>query len=123
VLRRPLGLVFTTEFLEKEYQDIHLAAYAPDFALVGCLMLTRLSETRVQMRQVAVAVAHQNVGIGSELVAFSERVAGRLGYQEMYLHARQEAIPFYLKNHYQIIGEPFEEIGIPHREMIKSLDL
>jgi predicted GNAT family N-acyltransferase len=40
----------------------------------------------------------------------------------MILHARATAVPFYLRLGYTVVGEPFEEVGIPHRGMEKALD-
>jgi len=39
----------------------------------------------------------------------------------MVLHAREAAIPFYLRLGYELEGEPFTEVGIPHRRMVKLL--
>jgi predicted GNAT family N-acyltransferase len=37
------------------------------------------------------------------------------------MHARQSAVGFYQKLGYQIRGEEFEEVTIPHYEMQKQL--
>jgi predicted GNAT family N-acyltransferase len=39
----------------------------------------------------------------------------------MVLNARDTAIPFYLHLGYELVGEPFVEVGIPHRKMRKAL--
>ena len=39
----------------------------------------------------------------------------------MTLHARQVAVPFYERLGYSIVGEPFEEVSIPHFKMEKGL--
>ena len=39
------------------------------------------------------------------------------GGSEIALHARESAVPFYLALGYGLVGEPFEEVGIPHRKM------
>lgn len=38
----------------------------------------------------------------------------------MVLHARDSALDFYLSLGYSIVGDPFEEVGIPHHRMEKS---
>ena len=121
VLRKPLGIDFTTEFLEKEWKDIHLAIYDDAYNLLGGLLLTHISDTTVQMRQVAIAQNKQNAGIGKYLVAYAEQYAQEKGYQMMYLHAREVVLPFYTKQGYTYIGEPFVEVGIPHQAMQKTL--
>jgi predicted GNAT family N-acyltransferase len=75
------------------------------------------------MRQVAVAVDAQGRGIGRLLVAEAEAESRRRGWTRMVLHARDAAIPFYLKHGYATEGEPYLEVGIPHRTMAKSLEV
>lgn len=120
ILREPLGLSFTDEQLAAEAPDIHVAAFQ-NGVIVGCLILTPFDDHEIQMRQVAVDTARQGRGVGSGLVAFSEMVAKRQGYRTMRLHARETAVPFYLKLGYTVVGEPFEEVTLPHREMVKPL--
>lgn len=121
VLRKPLGLVFTPEQLAAEYSDHHLAAFTAAGALVGYLNLTPVDDQTIKMRQVAVAPGLQGRGIGNALVAASEDLARRLGFHSMVLHARETAVPFYLKVGYAVAGDRFEEVTIPHFKMEKEL--
>lgn len=121
VLRLPLGLDFTEGQLAGECVDHHLAGFVGG-RLVACLVLTDRGGHRVQMRQVAVSPSLQGQGLGAQLVKESEQFAARLGYTHMVLHARATAVPFYEKLGYTCEGEPFEEVSLPHREMIKFLD-
>jgi predicted GNAT family N-acyltransferase len=121
ILRKPLGLEFTEAQLAAEADDLHLAAF-DDTDLVACLLLTDRGDGRVQMRQVAVREDRQGRGLGAALVAESEAEARRRGFATMILHAREAAVPFYLKLGYALAGEPFEEVGIPHRAMEKALN-
>lgn len=121
VLRRPLGLFFTPEQLSEEYANYHLAAYGQHMNLLGYLQLKPVDAKQVQMRQVAVMPAFQKKGIGQQLVQVSEEFAQKLGFQEIMLHARDTAVPFYEKLGYSVFGEPFEEVTIPHLEMRKSI--
>jgi ribosomal protein S18 acetylase RimI-like enzyme len=120
VLREPLGLTFTTEQLALERDDLHLGVFQAG-ALIAGLVLTRVSDEVVQMRQVAVEPALQGQGLGRLLVRESERLAREHGYREMVLHARDTAVQFYLRLGYQVRGKPFEEVGIAHQEMAKGL--
>lgn len=120
VLREPLGLVFTDEELEKEAMEYHLVALHDD-DLLACLVLTPIDHETIKMRQVAVEPNSQGQGIGKKLVEFSERVAQEKGFKNMVLNARDTAVPFYLRLGYEIEGEPFEEVTIPHRKMRKAL--
>lgn len=121
VLRKPLGLEFTPEQLAAEYADYHLAAFAANGALVGYLNLTPVDDLTVKMRQVAVVPGLQGRGIGKALVEASEVLARRLGFRRMLLHARETAVPFYLRGGYAVAGDRFEEVTIPHLKMEKEL--
>lgn len=122
ILRRPLGLEYTPEQLAEEFDQHHLAAYhAASGRLLGYLNLTPLNEKEVKMRQVAVAAAAQGQGVGAALVQASERLARRLGFSKISLHARETALAFYLRLGYTRVGELFEEVGIPHFKMEKIL--
>lgn len=119
ILRRPLGLDFSLEQLQGEDTDTHVAAFDGE-ELVGCLVLTP-QEQDLKMRQVAVAVNRQGTGVGRNLVKASEEIAAEQGFARITLHARDTAIPFYERLGYQVEGEPFVEVGIPHRAMSKSI--
>jgi len=122
VLRRPLGLDFTPEQLAAEYDDVHLAGFDGMGRLVGYLCLTPLNNDEVKMRQVAVAPEWQGKGVGKKLVAASEELAKHLNFKRMTMHARETAVPFYLRLGYQTVGEQFEEVTIPHFKMEKKLE-
>ena len=121
VLRKPLGLEYAPEQLAGEYAEHHLVACMADGAIAGYLNLTPLDEENVKMRQVAVAASRQGQGVGSAMVQESEALARRLGFRRIVLHARETAVPFYLRAGYTIVGDRFEEVNIPHFKMEKSL--
>ncbi len=120
VLRHPLGLDFTDEELAAEVTDFHLVAVL-DSEVVGCLVLTPKGES-VKMRQVAVSETLQRSGVGRRMVTLSEELGRREGFAEMVLNARATAVPFYLSLGYELVGDEFVEVGIPHRKMRKPLE-
>jgi predicted GNAT family N-acyltransferase len=120
VLRQPLGLYPGPEERPAEAKLRHLGAFDGQ-RLVACLMLEDKGEGRVKMRQVAVDFEHQRRGVGSQLVAFSERVAREAGFREMVLNARETAVPFYERHGYEKHGAPFVEVTVPHFAMSKTL--
>lgn len=120
ILREPLGLHFTPAQLEAEEDSFHLACYE-GHELLACLVLVPGESGRIQMRQVAVAAGRQGQGIGRRLVRFAEAVAREHGFLEMFLHARETAVPFYEKLGYHRVGEPFVEVTLPHWEMMREL--
>jgi predicted GNAT family N-acyltransferase len=125
VLRKPLGLTFSAEQLQKEINDIFIAGFTQENdheTLAGCCILTPVSENTVQLRQMAVSPRLQGKGVGREIVTFAEQYAHSNGFGELIMHARKEATGFYQKLGYQICGEEFTEVGIPHYEMRKNLN-
>ncbi|CAN5647639.1 GNAT family N-acetyltransferase [soil metagenome] len=115
VLRQPLGLDFTPEELAAEADQKHFGLYQ-DGRLTAVCAAIPLQDGARKIRQVAVEPKEQGKGYGAALMkAVEERTA------EIVLHARDTAVPFYLRLGYAIEGEPFEEVGIPHRRMRKRL--
>ena len=120
VLRKPLGLSFTKEELEKEKDNLLIAAYE-DETIMGCCMLVEEDPKTVRLRQMAVTKETQRKGIGKALMLFAENLAGDRGYEKISMHARKDAAGFYEKMGYKIVGSQFEEITIPHYKMEKKL--
>lgn len=120
VLREPLGITLSENDLFQDKDDIHIAAFS-DEALVGCLLLKPQPKALVKMRQVAVDPSHQGKGVGRLLVEYSEIIALQSGFEAIVLNARETAVPFYLSLGYQTEGERFQEVGIPHFKMRKSI--
>jgi len=120
ILRKPLGLCFNEEELEKEKDDILMGAFEDD-RLLGCCLLTPMDGATVRLRQMAVPNNMQGKGIGRALMIFAENIARDLGYKKLCMHARKTATGFYQKLGYNIIGDEFLEVTIPHFTMEKAL--
>lgn len=120
ILRRPLGLSFSPEELEKEKNNLMMGAYEDD-QMLGCCMLVEEQPETVRLRQMAVLNDLQGKGIGKALMQFAENLARDRGYKKITMHARKNAIGFYEKMGYRKVGEEFQEITIPHYVMEKEL--
>src|SRR5690348_10031496 len=120
ILRKPLGLTFSNAELEKERENIHIAAYE-DERMLGCCMLVEEEPETVRLRQMAVVNDVQGKGIGRALMQFAENLARDRGYTKITMHARKNASGFYEKLGYKKKGEEFTEITIPHVVMEKEL--
>ena len=120
ILRKPLGLGFTPEELEKEKGNLLMGAYE-DEQMLGCCMLVEEEPETVRLRQMAVLNDLQGKGIGKALMQFAENLARDRGYKRITMHARKNALGFYEKMGYKKIGEEFQEITIPHYVMEKEL--
>ncbi|GAC1395957.1 MAG: GNAT family N-acetyltransferase [Sediminibacterium sp.] len=120
MLRKPLGLRFTEEELEREKDDI-LIGYFDEDKLEGCCMLTKTSPKTVRLRQMAVISGLQGKGIGRVIMSFAENIARDRGFRHLIMHARKTSVGFYEKLGYKICSEEFFEVTIPHYEMDKDL--
>lgn len=120
ILRKPLHLDFSKEELEREKNDILIAAFEDD-KMLGCCLLTKVDKHCVRLRQMAVQNNLQGKGIGATLMNFAENVARDAGYKKIIMHARKTAIGFYEKLGYSVTGKEFTEISIPHVLMEKKL--
>ncbi|RYY90456.1 MAG: GNAT family N-acetyltransferase [Chitinophagaceae bacterium] len=120
ILREPLGLQFDADELDKERQNILMAAYEDD-QMLGCCMLVEEAPDTVRLRQMAVLNDLQGKGIGKALMNFAENIARDRGYKKITMHARKNAQGFYEKMGYRKRGEEFHEITIPHYVMEKQL--
>jgi GNAT superfamily N-acetyltransferase len=120
LLRKPLGLSFAPEELEKEKSDILLGCFEED-KLEACCILTEVDPTTVRLRQMAVGAALQGKGIGRVLMNFAENIARDRKYSRLTMHARKSAVGFYEKSGYRICSDEFTEVTIPHFVMEKEL--
>lgn len=121
VLREPLGMHFTDDQLAKEGAYLHLALVQNGRPVATLQLLTPERSDHMQMKQVAVDPELQGQGIGAALIQFAEDEARSRGVSLMFCHARENAVPFYLRQGYSIHGDEFTEIGIPHFYMEKNL--
>ena len=120
ILRKPLGLTFDPKELEQEKDNLLIAAFEDDIML-GCCMLVKENADTVRLRQMAVLNDLQGKGIGRALMQFAENLARDRGYKKISMHARKIAVGFYEKVGYQVKGDEFTEITIPHVIMEKDL--
>jgi ribosomal protein S18 acetylase RimI-like enzyme len=120
ILRKPLGLSFTADELEKEKEEILIGAFEEE-KMLGCCMLITMEPGTVRLRQMAVLNNLQGKGIGRALMQFAENIARDRGFRKITMHARKTAIGFYEKLGYAVNGEQFEEVSLPHFNMEKVL--
>lgn len=126
VLLQPIGLDlkgFRAEFPGVEERFEHFVAvvdHPKGPRVIGCVcLLPDYPEAGVgKLMQMAVDPQRQREGVGRRLVVELERRAfGELSLRELFCHAREEAAPFYAGIGWQIVGDRFQEAGIPHFRM------
>ena len=120
ILRKPLGLSFSDDELAKEKEDILIGAFDEE-KILACCLLTKIDNTTIKLRQMAVQNNLQGKGIGASMMSFAETVARDRGYKKLMMHARNTAIGFYEKFDFKVKGNEFIEVNVPHHVMEKRL--
>ena len=81
-----------------------------------------VSGDEAQIRFMAVAADNRGYGLGSRMVQALEQVARQEGACRLVMNAREEAVSFYTRCGFTVVGEgPISFGKIPHRQMIKAL--
>ena len=81
----------------------------------------RIVDGRAKIERVAVEAPSRGRRIGRRLMEAVEARALAVGAREAILNAQLDVVPFYLGLGYHAEGDVFEDAGIPHRAMRKSL--
>jgi len=71
--------------------------------------------------RMAVKRVQRGSGLGRDILRALLQVAGQRGDHEVMLHAQRSAEGFYAGEGFVPRGAPFDEAGIPHIEMVKTL--
>ena len=125
VLREPLGRPRESVTFPFEAQSLHLVAVEEPGTVVGCVLFHPDSAEGEppggRLFQMAVHPRLQGQGLGARLVRHLEEALRERGYVRVHLHARAGVVPFYERLGYRTYGEPFDEVGIPHRTMERQL--
>jgi predicted N-acetyltransferase YhbS len=101
-------------------QSLHLVALQGG-RVVGCVLFHPESVEDGRLYQMAVLPSRQRAGLGTRLVRALEAELIRRGFRSVHLHARAQVVPFYERLGYTVVGDPFEEVGVPHRHMRRAL--
>lgn len=120
VLRTPLGLEFQPSELASEGNQWHIVTIHKTH-VIACNLVKFLASGEAKIRQVATHPNFQGIGLGKTLNKKTEELLAANGIKKVVLHARINAVPFYEKLNYTIVGQPFEEVGIKHYKMEKHL--
>ena len=110
------------------YQDIdgkdkdayHVFATDEDGSLKACLRFVEKDADTVHMGRVI--TVDRGTGMGAKLLkAGVEAVRANTDKKAIYLEAQSYAVGFYEKAGFVVIGEEFDEDGIPHKPMRYTL--
>ncbi|MFD1565654.1 GNAT family N-acetyltransferase [Haloarchaeobius amylolyticus] len=112
------------EELEYDAHDetaTHFVAYDGDEP-IGAARLREYEDAVGKVERVAVRASRRETGVGRALMEKLEQHARAVGFDTLTLHSQTQAADFYRNLDYERRGAEFEEAGIPHVEMRKSLE-
>ena len=105
VLRKPWNQPIGSEQDDLEKQSYHVMAMDEHNNVIGCGRLHFIDDNHAQIRYMAVAPDHEKQGIGKMILDKLEKYAAKKGANEITLHARENAVSFYLRAGYLLAGK------------------
>ena len=121
LLRTPLGLTWSKEDLDGEAEQLHFGLFDENQTLIACVVIKLLDEQTAKLRQMAVDEPNRAAGVGRCLVQGVEEILRQKGVRTIQMDARKTAIGFYQKLGYEIQGEEFTQVTIPHFRMTREI--
>ena len=122
ILRKPWNQPESSTKDEWEKNSIHvlMTDEKNEAVAVGRLQLNDTAQG--QIRSMAVRTDQQGIGLGSVIVQFIEQKAKEKKLKEITLDARENAVAFYEKHGYRVIGDSYLLFGIiRHYRMKKEI--
>ena len=122
ILRKPWNQPRGSEKDERERESIHIMAIYEN-KVVGVGRGHFNSREEGQIRYMAVEESYRNRGIGSSLLLELEKRLKERGAKYIVLNARENAVEFYRKHGYIIVGKAHTLFNsIHHFKMMKKLE-
>ena len=115
------NLCYTIPMIIKHTRDTLSETYLDAVAIRNTVFVKGQDLTQVTLQRMAVLDDYQGQGLGSILLKEAEDFAQEQGFKSISLHAQLGALKFYLNNGYQEVDQIFEEAGIQHITVEKSL--
>jgi predicted GNAT family N-acyltransferase len=104
-----------------DQKSVHLVA-AIHGESAGIARLREISDpSSLKLERLAVLADYRHQGIGREIVHTAIAYSQSQGYTALMLHAQLPTVEFYQQLGFIAIGAPFEEAGILHLKMERSL--
>ncbi|MCY0877145.1 MAG: GNAT family N-acetyltransferase [Firmicutes bacterium] len=108
--------------LDHAQDTLHFVAHDASGVAIGAARLRPYHSTDTgKVERVAVRAPWRGQGVGKALMLYLEAQAQLRGFRQLALYAQTHAQGFYEQLDYQAYGDVFEEAGIAHIAMKKSL--
>jgi predicted GNAT family N-acyltransferase len=123
ILREHIGLdkKLTKDSLEEK--SYHLMAIDISENILGVGRIHFLNKKESQIRYMAVQEEYRKMGIGKQIVIGLEGFSIKNDRYKIILNARDNAVNFYSRLGYKILGPYDAGIGIDHYKMSKNLEI
>ena len=120
VLRKPLNQPIGSERNDGDLKGIHCSLYE-DGMLRAIARLDKVDETTAQTRFVAVDTVVQGKGFGKLIMDAVEAKSIARGDKKMILHARDYALPFYLRLGYTEIEKSYKLFDVLQHYLMEKV--
>ncbi|HEY9825167.1 MAG TPA: GNAT family N-acetyltransferase [Stenomitos sp.] len=121
VFQQEQGIDASLEWDGLDNACIHLVAQLGSDP-AGVARLREVEPSTLKLERLAVLPQYRKHGIGSEMVHTAIAYGHDQGYRQMVIHSQARLESFYQHLGFQSIGKPFEEAGIVHLKMQRSLE-
>lgn len=118
VFQEEQGVSAELEFDGLDPGATHFLAYINDKA-VGTARIREIDGDTVKIERLAVLPDYRNQGIGKQLMVSALSAIAQRGRSLVIVHAQAYIAQLYQQLGFAIVGEKFNEAGIPHVKMIK----
>ena len=123
ILREPIGLDKKSTKDSLEEKSYHLMATDISENILGVGRIHFLNKKESQIRYMAVQEEYRKIGIGKQIVIGLEGFSIKNDRYKIILNARDNAVNFYSRLGYKILGPYDAGIGIDHYKMSKNLEI
>lgn len=105
---------------------IHLGVFDEEAVIATATLFPQPTPHRpaaraVRLRGMAVAPEWQGRGVGALLLEAVVDRSRREGYQVVWANGRDSALDFYRRRGWEVVGEGFTTIGLPHHVVVLDL--
>lgn len=110
--------------LDRDAHDFnadHVVAFDAGGRCIGAGRVVRLDSRTCQIGRQVTDAAQRGRGVGAAVLEALERIAALRGIAELVVHAQLPAERFYRGHGYVTEGDVFEDQGVPHVLMRKTL--
>jgi len=115
------GIAPEDEWDTNDATALHAVLFDVNGQALGNARLLQPSATVAKVGRMAVIRDARSNGYGARLLQALIRCARQRSHKEVRLSAQRTAEGFYAAHGFVTVGEPFDEVGIPHVEMVLSL--